>query len=97
MRTKVTEMKRGTMSTRPNTRIDKMNVDELKEFVKGVTYDDLLELDGFEIQTIKNFAPGFVDALVNKAPHSDLEERIFYKELFSVELIKEEEEYLNRT
>ena len=85
------------MSTRPSTRIDKMNADQLKEFVKDITYDDLLELDGLEIQTLKHFVPGFVDALVNKAPHPDLEERIFYKELFSVPLTEEEQEYLGRT
>lgn len=84
------------MNSRPVTRIDEMNTDELKDFVKGITYDDLLELDGCEIQTIKNFEPGLVDILVNEEPHPDLEERIFYKELFGVDLTKEEE-YLGRT
>lgn len=85
------------MSSRSNTRIDKMNAGELKEFVKGVTYDDLLELNGDEIRTIKNFKPGLVDNLVNNESFPDLEERTFYKELFSVPLTEEEEKYLNRT
>ena len=78
-------------------RVNKMNAEELRTFVRDLEYDDLLELDGYEIQSIKNFAPNLVTTLVNNAPHPDMEERIFYKELFNVELTEAEEEYLNRT
>ena len=77
------------------TRVYDMNPNELANFVQDLKYDDLLELNGTEIRTIKNFKPGLVDNLVNNEPFPDLEESIFYKELFSVKLTEIEKEYLN--
>ena len=78
-----------------DTRVYDMNPNELKNFVQDLKYDDLLELNGTEIRTIKNFKPGLVDNLVNNESFPDLEESIFYKELFSVKLTETEKEYLN--
>lgn len=77
-----------------NTRVYEMNTDELKVFVRDLKYDDLLELNGDEIRTLKKFAPGLVENLVDNEQFPDMEERIFYKGLFSVKLTKEDVKYL---
>ena len=64
-------------------------------FLEELTFNDLLELDLDTINHLKGHEPDLILQIVEEACIDDIEDRIFYKNLFKLPYSEEEEDYLN--
>ena len=75
------------------TKVTEMKISELKQFIKDLTKDDLVELDHFELQSLKNFIVG---TIINDERLNRLEERKQNEKKLQYVLTRQDEEYLKR-
>ena len=68
-----------------------MTETQLEEFEANMTFKDLLSLDDEELDEIH---PDVIEEIVCEQDYELAEDRIYYKELFNIELDDEDEEYL---
>ena len=68
---------------------------DLYGFLEELTFNDLLELDLDTINHLKGHEPDLILQIVEEACIDDIDDRIFYKNLFKLPYNEEEEDYLN--
>ena len=76
------------------TRVTEMKMVDLKQFVKDLKPDDLIELDQFELQSLKNFIIG---TIINDERLNRLEEKKQNEKKLQWTLTRTDKEYLKRT